>query len=355
MYVAANTLHAIGFDLTRLDVRGDPIPVVEQVTTLATGAADFRISQRGTLIYVPGTGVTGAQRSLVWATREGHETPISAPPRGYQAVRLSPDGTRADLTIAEPTPDIWVWDFSRQNLQKLTFGNFSNPVWSPDGRRIVFRKGAADGLFWQAADGTGVMQQLSSTGQDTRTPFSFSPDGHDLVVTETNPKTLADVLRLHLNGSSEAEPLLHTAANETWGEISPVGHWMAYYSDESGRGEVYVRPYPKVDGGRWLISTDGGTRPVWSRNGRELFYTDYNSAMMVATVQTSPVFSACKPIKLFDQTIATLGAGTPTYDVSPDGRFLLIKPGPVSDRNPSPTITVVVNWTEELKQRVPTK
>jgi serine/threonine-protein kinase len=200
-----------------------------------------------------------------------------------------------------------------------------------------------------------VVQQLSSPGQNSRTPFSFSPDGHDLVVTETNPKTLIDVLRLHLNGSSEAEQLLNTTANETWGQISPDGHWMAYYSDESGRGEVYVRPYPKVDGGRWLISTDGGSRPVWSRNGRELFYSDPNSAMMVATVQTSPVFSPGKPIKLFDQTITTLGAGARTYDVSPDGRFLLIKPGAVSDRSASPTINVVVNWTEELKQRVPTK
>jgi serine/threonine-protein kinase len=356
VYAAASTLRAVAFDPTRLEVRGDPVPVVEDVMMLSTGAADFRIARQGTLVYVRGNGLMGALRSLVWVNRDGRQAPINAAPGNYVAVRLSPDGTRLAVTLGTPVMDIWMWDFGRQSLQKLTFGGFGYPVWTPDGHRIAFRNLAGD-LFWQAADGTGTPQRLLADSSNQHTPLSFSPGGHELIVSEINPKTAhGDLMRLRLDGSgAKLEPLLSKPFNENGGQLSPDGRWIAYYSDESGRAEVYVRPYPKIDAGRWLISTDGGSRPLWSRNGRELFYINLNTGIMAVDVRTSPGFSADKPIKFFDGPVL-IEQNFSTYDASPDGtQFVVIKTDATGDRNTLPTITVVLNWLDDLKQRVPTK
>jgi eukaryotic-like serine/threonine-protein kinase len=163
-------------------------------------------------------------------------------------------------------------------------------------------------------------------------------------------------MQLHLDGSSKTEPLVQTGFAEVAGELSPDGRWIAYFSNESGQMEVYVRPFPKVDSGRWLISTGGGSRPAWSRNGRELFYLAPSTAMMVVSVQTNPTFTPSNPSKLFDVPgAASLQAGR-TYDVSPDGKRFLMTKDVASDRAaPSTPIEVVVHWTEELKARVPAK
>jgi serine/threonine-protein kinase len=358
VYASAGTLRAVRFDPARLEVLSDPVPVLEQVTTLGTGAADFRVSQNGTLVYVPGTSNGGITRSLVWVNRQGREEPINAPPRGYTAARLSPDGTRVALEIRDQENDIWIWDLGRQTLTRLTFDPRvdSYPLWTPDGKRIVFGsdRAGASSVYWQAADGTGTVERLITSPSGVL-PTSIAPDAKSLVVQEANPKTSTDVMLLALEGTRRIEPLVQTTFSELGGQISPDGHWLAYYSNESGRPEVYVRPFPKVEGGRWQISTGGGSRPAWSAAGRELFFLQ-GLAMMAVAVQTAPTFSAGNPSKLFDGQWFLPGLARP-YDVSRDGqRFLMIKDatngGP---SGASPTITVVLNWFEELKARVPAK
>jgi eukaryotic-like serine/threonine-protein kinase len=360
VYASAGTLRAVRFDPTRREVLSDPVPVVDQVMMLTTGAADVRISAQGTLVYVPGSsgGMLTGSRTLVWVTRQGREEPISAPPRAYVLARLSPDGTRAALDVRDQAGDIWIWDFARQNLTRLTTDPSldTNPVWTPDGRRVMFAsaRGGVGNLFWQSADGTGTAERVS-TGPDIQAASSFSPDGKTVIFTEVHAKTGQDVMQLHLDGTAKVEPLVQTTFAETAAEISPDGRWIAYHSNESGQNEVYVRPFPKVDGGRWLISTGGGSRPAWSRSGRELFYLALDGAMMAVPVQTTSTFKPGNPSRLFSGRLNALalqaGRG---YDVSPDGqRFFMIKDAAAGGAAASIPINVVVHWTEELKARLP--
>ena len=372
VFAAAGTLRAVRFDLGRLEVLGDPVPVVEQVSTAPTGAANFSVSRQGTLVYMRGGagGQTGSPRSLVWVNRKGIEEPIKAPPRAYVYPRLSPDGTRVALDIRDQESDIWIWDLARQTLTRLTFGPDAElyPVWTPDSRRIIFYSTRAGGgnLFWQPADGTGTVERLTTSSTTPHYPYSISPDGKSLVFQENVPKTGIDLSLLLFGepgGSSKSEvrPLVQTTFTETSAEISPDGHWLAYPSNESGQEEIFVRPFPKVDTGRWQISTGGGTRPLWARSGRELFFLDGNSFLTTVPVQTTPAFSAGNPTRVLNtRYFSGFGAGGQnvagrTYDVSPDGqRFLMIKDIVGADQTATPaSMIVVLNWLEELKAKVP--
>jgi len=372
VYASAGSLRAVRFDLDTLTVQSDPVPVVEQVMTLATGAGQFDLSRNGTLVYMPGgtNSIVGAPRSLVWVDRSGHESPIDAPARSYTFPRLSPDEQRIALDIRDQENDVWIWDFKEHNLRKLTFnpGGDGWPIWTPDGLRIVFssqRDGSGvPNVFWQAADGTGTAERLT-TSTNPQNPHSIVPDGKSLILQEIVQSNASDLMLLHLGGITNgaaggklvAQPLVHTPAGENAPEISPDGHWIAYYSGESGgRPEVIVRPFPNVDGGRWQISNGGGTRPAWAKNGHELFYLGLNaSTMMAVPVQTSPTFSAGNPTKLFEGRWFSGQTGR-TYDVTKDGqRFLMIKDVTAGPAATSPTMTVVLNWTEELKKKLPEK
>jgi len=364
VYAAGGSLRAVRFDPSRLEVLGNPVPVVDQVMALSTGAANFRIARAGTLAYIPGgtAGGIGAARSLVWVTREGREEAVDAPPRAYGTLRLSPDETQIAADIREQPPNIWIWNVRRKTLTPLTFDRTASigPVWTPDGRRIVFSSGR-DGqpnLYWQASDGTGAAERLA-TSPHSQAPTSLSPDAKSLVVQDIDPRNGPDLMLLHLDGTRQVDRLINTEFAELGGEISPDGRWITYHSNESGRSEVYVRPFPKANEGRWQISTAGGTRATWSKNGRELFYlapVANGVALMAVPVQTTPTFSAGQPAKLFTGPWFALPAGR-TYDVSNDGkRFVMIKDANVAgERVSPPTITIVLNWVEELKARVPTK
>jgi eukaryotic-like serine/threonine-protein kinase len=368
IYAVAGTLRAARFDLARLEVIGDAVPVLEQVQTNPTGAAEFAVSRGGTLVYAPGSGSGGVARSLVWVNRDGREEPIKAPPRAYSFLQLSPDRTRAALDIRDQERDIWVWDFVRETLSRLTLDPASDffPVWTPDGRRIAFqssREGSASGnVFWQAADGTGAAERLTKS-PNSQQPSAFSPDGTRLVFNETGSKTNIDIGMVALNpngpaGEPRPDMIVQTAFNEGNADVSPDGHWIAYQSNDSGRLEVFVRPFPKTDGGHWQMSTNGGGRPVWARNGRELFYIDLSNAMMAVAVRTSPTFAAGNPAKLFDGLRYHANIGGRTYDVSADGqRFLMIKDAATTDQTSSApaSLVVVEHWFEELKARVPAK
>ena len=371
IYAAAGTIRAVRFDLGRLEVTSDPVPVVEKVNMSATtGMANFVVSQNGTLVYVAGGLVGGVTRSVAWVDRQGREEAIKAPPRAYAIPRISPDGTRVAFDIRDQENDIWIWDLTRETLPRMTFdpGPDSNPVWL-DNRRIVFasgRNGNVTNLYWQAADNTGAVERLT-TSPNQQAPFSVSPDGARLIIGEVAQQTNMDlrVLTLPSNstssssagvpGKSETTPLIQTMFTEANADVSPDGRWVAYQSNESGSNEVHVRPFPNVDRGHWQISTAGGTRPLWSRKGGELFYFGAVGMMAVPVQTAGAMFSAGNAVKLFDWAPYYAGVAGRTYDVSADGqRFLMIKLSTTSGTNantPPPSLTVVEHWTEELKAR----
>jgi len=355
LYVQAGTIMAVPFDAKRSELNGKAFPVVENVIqSPITGAAQYSFSDTGALAYVGG-GVQAGQQKLVWVSRNGAEQPLTTPPHAYAGLRLSPDGQRVVVEISEKENQLWLYDFARDILTRLTFGGDTNgrPVWTPDGKRIAFRSNREGTLniFWQLADGGGGLERMTSDDYP-QTAGSFSPDGQLLAFTELNPTTGYDIWVLRLS-DRKAQPFLRTASNETTPQFSPDGHWLAYASDESGRPEVYVQPYPGP-GGKWQISTEGGDQPAWNRNGRELFYHS-NDKMMVVGITMQPSFSVGKPKMLFagEYVLPGFPSSYENYDISPDGqRFLMVKD---SEQAAEVTqINVVLNWFEELKQKVPT-
>jgi len=362
VYAVAGTLRAVRFDPETLGVLSDPVPVVEGMTTRTSGAAEFSVSGTGALAYVPG-GATNDGRSLVWVTRRGHEEPVvAAPTRAYTYPRVSPDGSRVALDIRDQQQDLWIWDLARQTLTRLTDAPAEDqyPVWMPDSRSVIFTSARASvpNLYGQAANTTGTVARLT-TNPTPQWPLSISPDGTRLIVREPGPTTGNDLRVLRLDPAAplgtpggQTEPLLQRPFNEENGELSPDGHWLAYQSNESGRFEIAVRPFPDVDAGHWTISNSGGTSPLWARSGRELFYLDGAGAMTRVPIHTAPTFSAGIPTKVFDTRYFNGGNGR-SYDVSPDGqRFLMIK---ASATEQAPSMVVVLNWLEELKAKLPAK
>jgi serine/threonine protein kinase len=356
VYEVENNLFAVPFDLDKLEISGDPVPLVEGILKL--NAAQYAVSDSGTLVYIPGT-TSSSERTLVWVDRDGKEEAIEAPSRKYAYAHLSPDGTRVALDIRDQEYDIWIWDLARKTLSRLTFdpGMNRGGIWTPDGKKLAFsaERDGAENIYWQSADGSGTPEPLTQNPKGSILPKAFSPDGKQLLFNET---TLPyDISLLSLNGSNEPKRLLGTSFNENNPQISPDGRWLAYQSDESGRAQIYVRPFPNVNAGRWQISTEGGTRPLWSANGRELFYYVDPGTMMAVPVETGTSFKAGSPTIVFKGEYLSLQAGT-QYSVTADGRrFLMIKAAAAKEGNDaSPQrINIVLNWFEELKQRVPIK
>ena len=367
VYAAAGTLRAVRFDPVRLEVLGEPVTVVERVMIKPNGAANYAVSRQGTFFYVPGgVGFDSTPRSLVWVDRKGNEEPIKAPLRNYGGGRISPDGTRLVVAVTDQgDSDLWIWDLARETLRRLTFsaGYEGLPVWSPDGRRIIFssdRSGVVN-LYSQAADHTGSVERLTTT-PNPQYPSSILPDG--TLVGFHTVSNANRVLLFPLAGSASPAarassaretPSTPTLFEGLWPEFSPDGRYLAYQSSDSKGYQVYVRPFPDVESGLWQVSMSGGTRPVWARNGRELFYLDATNTLTAVPVTTSgSTFTAGQPAKVFDAKYATPFPPR-SYDVSPDGqRFLMMKDSASGDSASTPaSMVVVLNWHEELKQRVP--
>ena len=349
------SLMAVSFDARSRMVTGAPVPVEEGVpaSSLANGATQYGVSDTGSLIFVSG-GTEATQRKLVWVDRKGVEQTLPAPPRPYRYPRLSPDGQRVGASIEEAGGgQIWLYDLRRDTLTRWTFEGTNNLIgaWTPDGARIVFRsnKDGLPNLYWQRGDGGGGLERLT-TGEYSQNPNSWSPNGQVLAFVQINPQTGYDIWMLRV-GDRKTQPFLQTPSAESAPRFSPDGSWLAYTSDESGRTEVYVQPYPGP-GGKWQISTDGGTEPVWNPDGRELFYRS-GDKMMVVDVATQASFSAGKPKFLFAGQYLPTPATFPNYDVAADGqRFLMVKA--LGESEAPAQINVVLNWSEELRQKVPT-
>jgi eukaryotic-like serine/threonine-protein kinase len=346
VYLQGSNLMAAPFDPQRLTITGAAVPVIEGVQQ----SSQYSFSNTGSLVYVPGS-VEANQLKLVWVDRRGAEQPVSAPPHNYGYPRISPDGERVALGIEEPDSQIWVYDLGRDTLTRLTFEQNATvgPIWTPDGKKIVF-KGNQNRLFWQPADGSAPAEELTKAAlTQNNAPGSFSPDGQVLAFMGSDPNTHLYTLQLK---DSKPQPFVHTLSNETAPRFSPDGHFIAYASDESGRWEIYVRPYPGP-GGKWQISTEGGTEAVWNPKGRELFYRSDNK-MMAVDLNTQGTFSAGKPKVIFEGSYLPTPLTFANYDVSSDGqRFLMLKPTE-QEQSAATQINVVLNWFEELKQKVST-
>jgi serine/threonine protein kinase/Tol biopolymer transport system component len=362
IYAQNGNLIATPFDSQRLQIVGVGVPVAQGIMqTGLRGGVQYTLSATGTLAYVPG-GNLAAER-LVWVSLTGTERAIPAPPHAYSTPRISPDGDRIAVGVSEQDIQVWLYDVSRETLSPFTFEGTTNdmPVWTPDGKRIAFqsnRQGSLN-IFWQLADGSGGLEQLTSS-ENIHAPNSFSPDGQQLAYHEVSPTAQRDIWLVRTSDPSEGsgqvrktQPLLQTPLDEAVARFSPDGHWLAYISNESGRYEVYVQAYPGP-GGKYQISTDGGTEPVWNPKGRELFYRNGNK-MMAVEITSQPTFKAGAPRMLFEGQFEPGPFQIANYDVSPDGqRFLMIKPDEQSSSSSPTQIVVVQNWFEELKQKVPT-
>jgi Tol biopolymer transport system component len=354
VYVNRGTLFAVPFDVDRLEVHGTPAPVLDQVGySAANGWAQLDFLQTGTLIYRSGDA-GGGLFTVQWLDAAGKTQPLLAKPDAYQRPSLSPDGNR--LVIS--TSDIWVYEWHRDTLTRLTFGSApSNPVWSPDGRYILFQ--APGGMFWTRSDGSGKPQPLTQS-KNRQIPWSFTPDGKRLAFMEVSPETDYDIwtVALESEGSGlragKPEPFLQTPFDERHGSFSPDGRLMAYSSGESGSYQVYVRAFPDK-GGKWQISNSGGVYPEWSRDGHELFFrTEDNQIMVASYTVKGDSFVADKPRVWSEKRIANVGI-SPNYDLAPDGkRIAVLMPIETGEGQKAQSHVIFLeNFFDELRRKVP--
>ena len=304
----------------------------DQIIFGTGGAGLFRISDNGRLVYAV-AGSSGVERSLVWVDREGREEAVDAEPRPYVGLRVAPDGERAAVVVldGDGNEDVLIYDLVRNIPTRFTFDPASDsyPIWSPDGERVVFAstRGGPRNLFWKAADGTGEAQRLT-TSEVNQFSSSWSPDGMTLVLAESHPQTALDIAVLAMDDERASATLIETEFGDAFPEISPDGRWMAYHSNESGQYEIYVRPFPNVDTGRWQVSRGGGRKPVWAPDGRELFYRrDGDLTMMVVAIETEPTFNSGNSEVLFEATDFPIPLGPRRFDAFADSVFTAVVSG----------------------------
>ena len=351
IYATGNRLVAAAFEPSRLAVTRGPMLLLEGVARAdVNGAVNADVSLTGTLVYL--TGEVDAPRELVWVDRAGREEVIAAPARPYYNPKLSPDGTRLVLFANDADHDLWIWDFARASLTRLTTTSVTEtfPVWTPDGRRVVFSSDRR-ALYWRAADGTGVAERLLEGSEDVR-PMSMTPDGTRLVYSRGPVFTAANLHILTLDAARHSQPLITSEFNDWSAEVSPDGRWLAYQSNSSAQDEVYVRPFPGVDQGLWKISTAGGTEPLWSADGKELFFRS-TAGLMREQVETTGGFKAGVPSLVLSGTY--FGGAGRSYDISRNAqRFLMMKRrvDPADPLSGVTQIVVVQNWFQDLRARL---
>jgi serine/threonine-protein kinase len=351
VYARAGSMMAAPFDLSSLKLTGPPAPVLDALMANSEdGAAQFTFSQDGTLAYVAGNEAE-ARRKVALVDRDGKAQFLTPSEGAYEDLDVSPDGRRITMTIQGTAWHVWIYDIPRGTLTRLTFENDNrDPFWSSDGKHVVYtsyRNGKC-GLFWKPSDGSGNEEQLLSSA-DQVTASSFSPDGKELAYFATSPGTGADIWILPLEGDRKPQPFLRTKFNETFPAFSPDGRWLAYNSDESGRDEIYVQPFPGP-GRKWQVSTEGGNRVIWSRDGRELFYRNA-SKLMAVPIETRPTFTPGTPHLLWEGNYLVTGH---YFDVMPGAKqFLFIKE--VEQPRAATQINVVLNWFDELKHLMATQ
>lgn len=351
LFVRSGTLMAQSFDANKLELKGEAFPLAENVMgyPYLYGGAHFSVSRNGTLVY---RSSQGFHTRLAWLDRSGNPLAVVGKAGIYDQVQLSPDGEIAAISgteAAQRSRDLWLVDLGRDITSRFTFQPSDDdlPVWSPDGKMIVFtsEREGVDHLYRKAADGT-TQEEVVLKGDGVHVhSFDWSRDGRFIAYTRIDPKTRADLWILPTGGDRKPFLFLGTEFNEGQPQFSPDGKWIAYFSEESGQLEVYVQSFPHA-GGKWQISTSGGRKPRWRKDGNELFYIASDWKLMAVTVKTSPTFEAGTPQALFETPVRrVLSLGSP-YDVAPDGRFLFLLAQELS----SSPIIGVLNWRESAKK-----
>ena len=357
------TLWAVGFDQDRLELTGaSPVPVAEGLYSMEFGtrASPFAIADNGSLVYTPGVPQAATPGALVWVDREGEEEPLETPSLSYEWVSVSPDGARVAYAERARDSDIWLHDLQRGTETRFTTepGRDYAPLWAPSGESIVFTSDRAGGaaLFQKSVDTPGLAERLDTEnrGVTNMAPTGWSADGQTLLYWEARARR-PDLGWLSMDGEQPGQLLLDGDDVEVNGTIAPDGGWMAYESYETGRPEVYVQRFPGL-GGKQTISTDGGQHPLWSADGRELFYRSPTAMMRVPLLDVGERLQAGSPEPLFDTSSYLLGPGR-SHDLHPDGqRFLMIKAGSTTNDGAAVgggQIVLVENWLSELVELVP--
>lgn len=356
VYGKEGVIYAVKFNPSTLQMSGSPLPaltgVAQQTSAGAWGGFAYSFSDEGSVAYMPVESAAN-QRRLVWIDRLGSEEPLPAEPRAYQYPRLSRDGQRVALDMRDQQNDIWSWDLQRATLTRVTQGRYAggSAIWNRDGDGVIYSPDV-DGvinLHTQALVG-GSPRRLA-TNPNTQFAEDLTPDGRWVVFSERDSQTGFNLRRLSLDPPGPPEDVLATQFNELNSDISPDGRWIAYQSDESGRTEVYVRPFPAVNEGRWQVSVAGGTRPLWSRDGLELFFLDVARGMTAVSVQPGARPSFGSPHKLFDTASLGLEGQHRNFELSMDGkRFLMVRnlPPPTD----VPAVILIQNWFDDLRARV---
>jgi dipeptidyl aminopeptidase/acylaminoacyl peptidase len=360
---------AAPFDLSRLEVTGAPVALVEGVMQSVnqpnmvsdSGAAHFSVSNGGALVYATGGIMRDALRELVWVDRSGSRASLPVPPSSYFGPQLAPGDKRAAVfTTPSGNARVWTLDLERGALTALTAADERghHNVWAPDGERIAFFSQKQHGIFWKNADGTGTPRRVTQAAH-IQEPSAWTPDGKVLVFVENGLRSQVDIWAVDVSGSDpQPTAVIQTAHSETHPTFSPDGRWLAYTSDDSGRLEVYVQRYPGP-GRRLRVSINGGSSPAWRGDGKELYYLEPhpptgNRVIAVRLHVDGEEISAGVPRALFEGEFVVM-SGRRSYDVTADGkRFLMVR---VLEPPPEPPTELILvnNWFRELRQLVPTK
>ena len=350
VFARSGGLWAVPFDRKRLEIAGNPVPVLEEVS-VGRGAF-YAVADNGTLVYVPHFAAPAIEKALVLVDRQGTVDPVPLPPDSYDYPRFSPDGTRIAVQINTRggDSDIFIYDLSSNRLEQLTFNGAEVPLWTPDGTQITFL--ANDALWNIASDFSSEPKLLSAASEKLRIagPYSWSPDGR--VLFWEGGGDVAQLTRLE-GGGVEHGLLLNERYVEVGANFSADGEWFSFATNQTGAFEVYVQPYSLGTGAKRRITQRGGTIPIWSRSGRDLFYSN-DGQLWAVEIETKPTLNWQDPVALFDTPWPLSTVGFANYDVSPDGqRFVFVQPMGAKSEDQPHEIRVVLNWFEELKAKVP--
>ncbi len=360
LFLQENGLKAQPFDPVNLRMAGDAVRIADHVKSIFEFGF-FSVSDNGVLAYQTGDAIGANPLQLTWFDRRGMNLGAAVTPGYYLSLRLSPDASRVAVTrmdLGTVSSNIWLNEFGRNTLTRITSARVADadPVWSPDGSHVAYAstRSGGTGLYQRATNGSGSEQVLLEPS-GKRSLDDWSPDGRFLLYSQVDARTRSDLWVIPLTGTRTPTVYVNSEFNETHGQFSPDGHWIAYASDESGRSEIYVRPFPlAADSGKWTVSNGGGVTPRWRRDGKELFFLTTNlRTVMVAAVTHTPSFATSIPVPAFSASVqinaATSGAGS-SWDVTPDGTKFLLPTVETQTGAAQPPVRVVLNWTAGLRK-----
>jgi Tol biopolymer transport system component len=359
LFLRNGTLMAQRFDVARLELTGEAFAVANEVEYLSSVARGFfSVSETGTLTYQRGSGATFSQ--LEWFDREGKMLGTLGEPARYANPRLSPDGKRVAVDIDDPessNTDIWVVEANRKVSSRFTFdpGQDETPLWSNNGKRLLWLsdRGGKNGFYLKSLDGGTVEESATlPVGVDlsfASAPSDWSRDGRFLLYTDLQEGNALHLWVLPMSEDRKPDRLLSGSSADIEGQFSPDGHWVAYSSNESGRWQVYVAPFPGP-ANKYQISTEGGQQPRWRRDGKELFFLSRDRKLMAVSLRTGPPFEFSEPTPLFETHAHEPITAEEffTYDNSADGRRFLINVN--AEQTPPRPVDIILNWTSQLKK-----